>query len=72
MSFRPMMEFSNESPKGNALRFATHAEAWGSANDLLMRWTIPVGCHVDESDDPVSHVWTDAGTVSVAVHRETR
>jgi len=42
---------------GNALRFATRAEAEASAHDLAMRWTLVESFRVDESDDPVNYAW---------------
>lgn len=57
MSYRPMMEFGDQDPVGNALRFETYAEAEAAAKNLFMRWTVPSGWHVDESDDPVNYRW---------------
>jgi hypothetical protein len=42
---------------GNALRFATEAEAAAYLKDLSMRWTAVAKTRVDPSDDPVNYVW---------------
>ena len=40
---------------GNALRFATKAEAEEYVQDLMWRWTSVRDTRVVESDDPVSY-----------------
>jgi hypothetical protein len=40
---------------GNALRFATEAEAQTYVNDLARRWTLVREARVVESDDPVNY-----------------
>jgi hypothetical protein len=44
---------------GNALRFATEAEAQKSVKDLEMRWLLVTATRVTESDDPVNYKWVD-------------
>jgi hypothetical protein len=44
---------------GNALRFATHAEAWANVNDLYARWTLVRDVRVIESDDEPAHTFID-------------
>jgi hypothetical protein len=50
---------------GNALRFATKAEAEASAYDLAMRWTAVRDWRVSESEDPVAHRLIDGRMESV-------
>jgi hypothetical protein len=59
-SFRPMVRTGSD-PKfyGNALRFATRAEALQNAQDLADRWTLVVDFNAEESDDPVKHTYID-------------
>jgi hypothetical protein len=40
---------------GNALRFATQDEAYNSARDLSMRWTLVLDYRATESEDPVNY-----------------
>jgi hypothetical protein len=58
MSYRPMVHVQGEWA-GNALRFATEAEALESANNLMMRWMLVTDTRVDASDDPVKHTLID-------------
>ena len=44
---------------GNALRFATEAEAKTYVWDLMMRWTQVTDTRVVESSDPVNYAITD-------------
>jgi hypothetical protein len=44
---------------GNALRFATHAEALANASDLAARWTAVSNYRAVESDDPVNYTYID-------------
>ena len=64
-SFKPVVQ-TDQSGKwyDNALRFATHAEAYASASALAGRWFAVLNFDAIESDDPVSHVLTktDDGT----------
>jgi hypothetical protein len=47
---------------GNALRFATEAEAEAYVKDLAWRWTLVTDTRVIESDDPVNrHYDTTTG-----------
>ena len=43
----------------NALRFETEHEALQYAADLSSRWTAVVDSRIAESDDSVSHEWTE-------------
>jgi hypothetical protein len=54
MSYRPMFLVGREWA-GNALRFATHAEAEQSALELMSRWFMPSDYRVDEVDDAVNY-----------------
>ena len=42
---------------GNALRFATYAEAEASARDLASRWLLVREWRVSPSDDPPNYRW---------------
>lgn len=44
---------------GNAVRFATREEADAAGRELLMRWFVPTGHRVVESDDAVNYVIKD-------------
>jgi len=44
---------------GNAVRFATRAEAEIYVQDLMYRWTAVRETRVVESDDPVNYSLTD-------------
>lgn len=50
---------------GNALRFATKAEAEGNVADLRSRWLSVRETRVVESDDPVNYAWTGGKLVLV-------
>ena len=64
MHYRPMLTFDNESPKGNALVFATEAEALAAAKDTFHNltalfkydWMNPriSGYTTEATDDPVN------------------
>lgn len=58
MSFKPQVRTGSD-PKfyGNALAFATEAEALASAKDLYHRWTLCVDYRAVESDEPVTHTF---------------
>ena len=59
-SFKPeVIADASGSWTGNALRFATEAEAETYVRDLAWRWTSVRQTRVVASDDAVSHVWTD-------------
>jgi len=55
MSYKTMMEFKNDPPATNALRFATEEEVMAHGRELFSRWTVPIGYHAEESDDPDTH-----------------
>lgn len=50
---------------GNALRFATKAEAEANVHDLMMRWFMVIDTRVVESDDPPNYRWTDDGIARI-------
>jgi hypothetical protein len=70
MNYRPMFTFASGERLGNAQVFATREEAQGSAEDRLSVWTMPTGCGVDETGDPVNYRWTDHGTVRLPLEAE--
>lgn len=51
----------------NGQRFATRAEAEGTARERLMRWTAPSDYRATESDDPINYRRTEAGDEFVPV-----
>lgn len=56
MSSAPEVQTDNSGKwYGNALRFATEAEADAYAADLAMRWTLVRDIRVVESADPVNY-----------------
>jgi hypothetical protein len=50
---------------GNALRFATRAEADDYVSDLMRRWTSVRGWRSVKSDDPVTHRFAAGRVVEV-------
>ena len=52
---------------GNALRFATPAEARDYVWDLSMRWTLVRDIRVVESDEPVNYVFVDGRAKPIEV-----
>jgi hypothetical protein len=60
MSFKPEVQ-ADETGKwyGNALRFATRAEAEAQVADLMMRWMAVRDTRVVECDDPVNYRYVD-------------
>jgi hypothetical protein len=60
MSFKPEVQ-ADETGNwyGNALRFATRAEAEAQVADLMMRWTAVRDTRVVECDDPVNYRYVD-------------
>lgn len=60
MSYKPEVTTGRD-PKfyGNALAFATEAEALANAKDLYGRWTLCTGYRAVESTDPVTHTYVD-------------
>jgi len=69
MSFKPEVRTGTD-PKfyGNALAFATEQEALANAKDLYHRWFLCTDYRAVESDEPVSHTYTNG--VLKAVERE--
>ena len=60
MSFKPeVVADSSGKWAGNALRFATRAEAEANVQDLMMRWFAVTETRVVESDDPVNYRYAD-------------
>ena len=59
MSYKPEIQTAGDPGRwsGNALRFATQAEAEAYAFDLQCRWTAVSATRVIESPDPVNYVW---------------
>lgn len=57
-SFKPEVSTDGgDSFAGNALRFATEAEAQAYVDDLACRWMLVTDRRVATSDDPVNYVW---------------
>lgn len=60
MSYRPEVQTDNTGKwYFNGLRFETEAEAFRSAEDLAMRWTLVRDYRAAESDDPVNYAIID-------------
>ena len=68
MSWKPEV-IADRSGKwtGNALRFATRAEADAYVADLMFRWTAVTGWRSIESPDPVNYRWEHGRAVSTAL-----
>ena len=66
MSFKPEVQ-ADDTGKwcGNALRFATRAEAEAQVADLMMRWTAVRDTRVVECGDPVNYRDVDGRLESV-------
>ncbi len=62
MSYAPEM-FVDGGWSGNALRFATEAEAEAWGRDLLMRWFVPSDSRAVPSTDPVNYCRHDDDTI---------
>ena len=64
MSWKPEV-IADSSGKwvGNALRFATEAEAKANVENLADRWTSVRETRVVECDDPVNYAWIDGRLV---------
>ena len=56
-SYRPMMKISYTEFAGNGLRFTTNEEASAQAEELMRRWTVPIGYRVDPSEDAPNYRW---------------
>ncbi len=64
ISFKTEVQADNSGTwAGNALRFATKAEAEQYVADLSMRWTAVRETRVVESDDPVNYAFVDGKAV---------
>jgi hypothetical protein len=64
MSWKPEVKTDNSGQwYGNALRFATKAEAEANVYDLMCRWTLVWDNRVVEVDDPVNYAWIDGRLV---------
>lgn len=58
MNYKPAFILPGEDkPCTNAQVFATKTEAEESAQSRFMRWTVPSGWTVVETDDPVNYRW---------------
>jgi hypothetical protein len=67
MSFKPEVIADNTGKwAGNALRFATEAEARANVADLARRWTAVREWRVVESGDPVSHAYVEGRTLPLS------
>ena len=57
MSYKPEVQTAGDGDTwtGNALRFATAAEAEQYVSDLAMRWTAVEDTRVIEDDEPVNY-----------------
>lgn len=70
MSFKPAFMFRGQKePSTNQQAFATHDEAYKSAENRFMVWTMPESFLVIESDEPVNYRWDDL-TGDEMVNRE--
>jgi len=60
MSYAPEVQTDNSGKwTGNALRFATEAEAQAWVLDLTLRWTLVRDARAVESTDPVNYAIVD-------------
>lgn len=60
MSYKPEVQVNGQ-PEwvGNALRFATEAEALANVRNLMMRWMLVTDTRVVESTDPINYAWVN-------------
>ena len=66
MSYKPEVQTDATGQwYGNALRFATEAEALANVLDLSMRWFAVRETRVVQSDDPVNYAYVDHKLVEV-------
>lgn len=66
MSWKPeVIADSGGKWAGNALRFATRAEAEANVANLAARWLLVRDTRVVESDDPVNYRWVNGGLEAV-------
>ena len=56
---------------GNALRFATEAEAKANVQNLMDRWMSVIDTRVVECDDPVNYAWIDGKLNGVTDEKES-
>lgn len=66
MSYKPEVTTDGKSFAGNAMRFATEAEAQAYVHDLSMRWLAVRGTRVVESEDPVTGRWEDGRLIHLS------
>jgi hypothetical protein len=72
MSFKPEVQTDGTGKwYGNALRFATRAEAEAQVAALMMRWTAVRDTRVVESDDPVNYRYVDGQLEGVVENEMT-
>lgn len=66
MSWKPEVQTDSTGQwYGNALRFATKAEADANVRDLSFRWTAVRDCRSTQCSDPVTHSYIDGRSVEV-------
>jgi hypothetical protein len=66
LSWKPeVIADSSDKWTGNAVRFATEAEAKAYVFDLSMRWTSVRATRATESDDPVNYRYVERRLVRV-------
>jgi predicted protein tyrosine phosphatase len=66
MSYKPEVQTDATGQwYGNALRFATEAEAQANVLDLSMRWFAVRETRVVQSDDPVNYAYVDHRLVEI-------
>ena len=66
MSWKPEVIADNSGKwVGNALRFATKAEAEANVHNLACRWTSVRETRAVESDEPVNYAWREGRLVNV-------
>lgn len=71
MSFKPELSTDGGKSYGvNATTFATHIEAARAAMDIFGRWLAATDWRVMESDEPVTHTYSDAMGVQAVVNQE--
>lgn len=66
MSYKPAVKVSGNGDAWsyNGLRFATHAEALASAQNLMGRWMLVTDCAAHESVDAPNYRLDDDGQVT--------
>jgi hypothetical protein len=65
ISYKPVFLFANDERSTNAQTFATWQEANDSAAARFIRWTMPLGFDVDESQQPVTYQFIDGQDVRI-------